>query len=81
MIRYETRKEDMKTKTIVLLFIPAAFCAFISMMAAFRGDNAMPAFFAFLPLCFCFAAMPLIAMNKRLTDLEEKLKQADEEGS
>ncbi|MBT7300460.1 MAG: hypothetical protein HN849_13145 [Victivallales bacterium] len=71
----------MSAKTTVLLFIPAAFCAFISMMAAFRGDNAMPAFLAFLPMCFVFAAMPLLVMNKRLTDLEEKLKQANEEGS
>jgi hypothetical protein len=71
----------MSAKATVLLFIPAAFCAFISMMAAFRGDNAMPAFFAFLPMCFVFAAMPVLVMNKRLTDLEEKLKQADEENS
>ncbi len=71
----------MKTKTTVKLFIPAAFCAFISVMALFMGDIARPAFFAFLPMCFFFAATPLIAMNKRLTDLEEKLKQANEQGS
>ena len=47
----------MKAMTIVPLFIPAAFCAFISMMAAFRGDNAMPAFFAFLPVCFFFVSV------------------------
>jgi hypothetical protein len=79
--RYEMRKEDMKAKTTVQLFIPAAFCAFISVMVLFIGNNAKSAFFAFLPMCFFFAAMPLIAMNKRLTDLEEKLKQANGEGS
>jgi hypothetical protein len=68
----------MSAKTTALLFIPAAFCAFISMMAAFRGETAMPAFFAFLPMCFVFAAMPVLVMNKRLTDLEEKLKQAND---
>jgi len=71
----------MKAKTIALLFIPVPFCAFISGMVLVMGDSAKVAFFAFLPMCFCFAAMPLIVMNKRLTDLEERLKQVDEEGS
>ena len=71
----------MKAKTTVQLFVPAVFCAVISMMALFMGDNAKPAFFAFLPMCFFLAATPLVAMNKRLTDLEEKLKQANEAGS
>jgi len=78
---YETRKENMKTKIALQPFIPVVFCAFISMMALFMGDTAKPAFFAFLPMCFLFAALPLIAMNKRLADLEEKLKQANGEGS
>ncbi|MBT3381106.1 MAG: hypothetical protein HN742_20885 [Lentisphaerae bacterium] len=71
----------MKTKTAAPLFIPAAFCALISTMALFIGDSAKPAFFAFLPMCFFFAATPLIAMDKRPTDLEEKLKQANQESS
>jgi hypothetical protein len=68
----------MRTKTSVQLFIPAVFCAFISLMALFVGDVARPAFFAFLPMCFFFAAVPLIAMNKRIAELEERLKQTND---
>ena len=71
----------MKNKTTFEMYIPFIFCAFISVMALFTGDGSKPAFFAFLPMCFFFAAMPLIAMNKRLAALEESLKQTDDDGS
>ncbi len=63
------------------MFIPAVFCAFISFMALFMGDSAKPAFYSFLPMCFFFAAMPLVAMSKRIADLEDKLKQANDKDS
>ena len=69
----------MKRRAGIQMFIPAVFCGFIAIMDLFMGENANPAFFAFLPMCFFFAALPLIAMNKRLTDLEEKLKQRDDD--
>jgi hypothetical protein len=65
----------MRAKTFVPLFIPAAFCAFISAMALFMGDSAKPAFYAFLPMCFFFAAMPLVTINKRIAYLEDKLNE------
>ena len=70
----------MSAMKTVPFFVPAAFCAFISLMALFAGDIAKPAFFAFLPMCFFLAAGPVVALNRRLTDLEAKLKQADGEG-
>ena len=67
----------MKTRTIIQLFIPAAFCAFISAMILFTGESARPAFYAFLPMCFFFGAFPLVTMHRRIRVLEEKLKQAN----
>jgi len=66
----------MKALKTVQLFIPAAFCALISMMALFAEDIARPTFFAFLPMCFFFVAIPMLNMNKRIADIEAKLKQA-----
>ena len=71
----------MIAKTTIQLFIPAAFCGLISALALFAGDCARPSFYAFLPMCFFFSAAPLVAMNKRISDLEEKLKQAESEDS
>ena len=67
----------MRAKTIVQMFIPAVFCALISVTALSMGDNARPAFYAFLPMCFFFAAMPLVTMDRRIRDLEDKLEQAN----
>ncbi len=71
----------MKDQISMPLLVPAIFCGFISFMALFMGENAKPAFFSFLPMCFFFAAMPLIAMNKRIADLEAKLKEQNERHS
>lgn len=71
----------MNTKSNIPHFVPAAFCAIISAMALFMGDNAKPAFYAFLPMCFFFVAMPLVTINKRLADLEGKLKELNNDDS
>ncbi len=68
----------MKAQISMPLLVPALFCGFISFMALFMGETAKPAFFSFLPMCFFFAAMPLVAMNKRITELEAKLKERNE---
>jgi len=66
-------------------WIPAAFCAFISLIALFASvgpsDSGWwrPAFFAFLPMCFFFVGTAttqmyreLLVLRQRLTELEEK---------
>ena len=63
----------MKLQT-VQMFIPAVFCGFISLMAMFMGESAKPAFYAFLPMCFFFGALPFAALNKRVADLEKRLE-------
>lgn len=55
--------------------IPFVFCVIISMLAMFMGENAMPAFYAFLPMCFLFVASPMVVMNKRIEQLEQQLEQ------
>jgi hypothetical protein len=67
----------MKPFTVVQLFIPAAFCALISMMALFMGEIGKSPFCAFLPMCFFFTAAPMMNMSKRIAELEAKLKDAD----
>ena len=66
----------MKPLSNIQTFIPAIFCAFISLMPLFLGETGKPAFFSFLPMCFFFAAMPAVNLNKRVAALEEQLKQA-----
>jgi len=66
-------------------WIPAAFCAFISLIALVASVGSpdagwwRPAFFAFLPMCFFFVGTAttqmqreLRALRQRLTELEQK---------
>jgi hypothetical protein len=75
-------------KFAILAYIPAAVCAFISLLAlpGATTPNAtywQPAFFAFLPLCFVLVATAMLYTQKEtkrlkeeLDDLKRKLKSA-----
>jgi len=62
---------------------PAAFCAFISLMALFAstGSDAgwwRPAFFAFLPMCFFFVGAATSRMQREIRELRRQLAELQE---
>jgi len=67
-------------------WIPAVFCAFLSLTALFmpllfpRGrDGHVPvAFFAFLPMCFFFVGSALWQMHREVQSLRERLAQLEQ---
>jgi hypothetical protein len=66
----------MKT---IALFMPAAFCAFLSILVLtnmsmrHHASAWMPAFFCFLPMCFGFVGIVILSMHKELQCLRERL--------
>lgn len=64
----------------VLIWIPAAFCALISVMKMFSPNDAGgPAFYSFLPVCFVFAANVHLEVLKRIESLESALADRKEQ--
>ena len=65
-------------------WIPAAFCAFLSLIALFafvRSPDAgwwRPAFFAFLPMCFFFVGSATAQMDRELRDLRKRLTDLEQ---
>ncbi len=58
----------------VLIWIPAAFCALLSLMKMFSPNDAgAPAFYSFLPMCFFFAATVHLELLERIKTLEKAL--------
>jgi hypothetical protein len=67
-------------------WIPAAFCAFISLMALFASTGEgegwwRPAFFAFLPMCFFFVGSAMLGMQRQIGELRQRLAALDRKGS
>jgi hypothetical protein len=59
-------------------WIPAAFCAFISLIALFASSGSSaewwrPAFFAFLPMCFFFVGAGTSRMQREIRDLRTQI--------
>jgi hypothetical protein len=63
-------------------WIPAAFCAFISLIALFAsvGSDAVwrPTFFAFLPMCFFFVGAVTSQMQCEIRELRKQLAELQE---
>ena len=64
----------------VIHWIPAAFCAFISLIALFASadPNAgwwRPTFFAFLPLCFVFVGFGTSQLQREFGELRIHLAE------
>ena len=58
-------------------WIPAAFCAFISLTALFASSRSeewwRPAFFAFLPMCFFFVGAATSGMQREIRELRKQI--------
>lgn len=54
-------------------YLGAAMCAFVSLLALFVGDAALPAFYSFLPMGFLFVGFPLHALLRRVEELEQRV--------
>ena len=46
-----------------------------SMLALFMGGPAMPAFYAFMPMCFLLLGANLYASNKQIAELRKRLDE------
>ena len=80
-MRQPSATKNMKTITH---WIPAAFCAFISLivLSASVGSTDSnwwrPAFFAFLPMCFFFVGIATAQMHRELRALRQRLFELDQ---
>jgi hypothetical protein len=66
----------------IALWIPAAFCAFLSLSAlAFQigSDSGVwkPAFYRFLPMCFFFVGSAMSHMQKEIRELRKQLTELE----
>ena len=65
-------------------WIPAAFCAFISLIALFASTRSpdpgwwRPAFFAFLPMCFFFVGSATTQMHRELRELRQRITELEQ---
>ncbi len=58
------------------IWIPAAFCAMLSLMKMLLPNGAGdPAFYSFLPMCFFFSAIVHLSSWKRIEILEAALRE------
>jgi hypothetical protein len=65
-------------KQVLAHWIPAAFCAFLSLIALFASSGVdagwwRPAFFAFLPMCFFFVGAATSRMQSEIRDLRKQI--------
>ena len=64
-------------------WLPALFCAFISIIALigsvdWKATWWRPAFFAFLPMCFVYAAYVTIGMQCEIRELRKQVAEMQE---
>ena len=71
-------------------WIPAAFCAFLSIMALVGWVStlnsqypnwALPAFYSFLPMCFFFVGSAATRQHQELQELRQKVADLEQKGS
>jgi hypothetical protein len=59
-----------------IFWLPAMFCALISLMALFMpNDTGKPAVFSFLPMCFFYAGSLFLSLNNRIKLLEAEVDE------
>jgi hypothetical protein len=58
-------------------WLPALFCAFLSVMALLVTplDAGKPAFFAFLPMCFFFVGVATSQMRREIIALRKQVAE------
>ena len=59
-------------------WLPAVFCAFLSLITLSNCSNMgpwAPAFFCFLPLCFFFVGAAIWQMRREILELRKQLSQ------
>lgn len=54
------------------VWVPAAFCAFLSLGKLFLPDGAEPAFYSFLPMCFLWVGIVQLSLWRRLDALDAR---------
>lgn len=92
---YECKAQEYERiimKNSIHPWIPAAFCAFISLiplsapfitlLTPFELSDTWwrPAFFAFLPFCFFLAGMVISQMQREIRDLRKQLEEVQRSG-
>jgi len=71
-------------KRTITHWIPAVFCAFISLIALFASVRSpdsgwwRPAFFAFLPMCFFFVGSATTQMHRELRELRQRITELEQ---
>jgi hypothetical protein len=81
MILLHQYHHTMKTITH---WVPAGFCAFISLIALFASISSpdsgwwRPAFFAFLPMCFFFVGTVTKQMHRELRELGQRITEMEQ---
>ena len=59
------------------LWMPTAFCAFLSLFKLVLPDASDPAFYSFLPMCFFFSGVAGLVLWKRIDLLERRLAELE----
>ena len=81
MILLHQYHHTMKT---ISHWVPAGFCAFISLIALFGSISPSdsgwwrPAFFAFLPMCFFFVGSVTTKMYRELRELRQRITEMEQ---
>jgi len=78
-------KVNHNTMKTISHWTPAAFCAFISLLALgmqIGSDSGAwkPAFYCFLPMCFFFAGAVTFRMHREIRDLQEQVAELRKSG-
>jgi hypothetical protein len=74
-------------KRTITHWIPAGFCAFISLIALFASVRSpdsgwwRPAFFAFLPMCFFFVGSATTQMHRELRELRQRITELEQKSA
>ena len=82
--------QHLKPMKTISHWIPAAFCAFLSLLALsmqIGSDSGAwkPAFYGFLPMCFYFVGAATSQMHREIRELQKQVaalqqRRADESG-
>ena len=68
--------KQLALRSKISIWIPAAFCAMLSLMKMFSPNGTGdPAFYSFLPMCFFFVALVQLSLWKRIEMLETALQE------
>ena len=74
----------MKNRSMIAHWVPAVFCAFLSLTALAVQIRAnapflMAAFFCFLPMCFFFVGVVTASNHRELLQLRDRLAALERE--